>query len=196
MFKKAELVKSVHDLKELPPPKFPEIPILGRSNVGKSSFINILFRQKKLARVSSTPGFTKALNFYLVDHKFYLVDLPGYGFAKVSKEIRKNWQKLVEGYLKSPRDFRLFLLIFDIRRIPDHLDIMLWQFVESLRIPVIVILNKADTLFEREIEIKRKTYQNILQIPNSIPVVIFSCKKDLGRDTIRNLFKEMEIFSS
>ncbi|HCE80357.1 MAG TPA: ribosome biogenesis GTP-binding protein YsxC, partial [Thermodesulfobacterium commune] len=106
MFKHIEFVKSVFKLEDLPPPEFPEIAFLGRSNVGKSSLINAFLNRKKVAKVSSTPGFTKALNFFRIDFKFYLVDLPGYGFAKVPVEVKKHWQYLVEGYLKAVRDFR------------------------------------------------------------------------------------------
>ena len=89
MFKNIQFVKSVFKIKDLPPPELPEIAFLGRSNVGKSSLINAFLNRKKIARVSSTPGFTKALNFFRIDHKFFLVDLPGYGFAKVSPEYAK-----------------------------------------------------------------------------------------------------------
>jgi len=154
MFKRAEFIKSVFDLKDLPPPKYPEIALIGRSNVGKSSLINALFNQKNLAKVSSTPGFTKALNFFLVDRKFYLVDLPGYGYAKVSKEMRLRWKELIEGYLKSIRDLRLLILIFDIRRKPDELDVSLIKFVRGLKKQYHVVLNKIDLLEKHEIKKK------------------------------------------
>ncbi|MCX7613764.1 MAG: ribosome biogenesis GTP-binding protein YihA/YsxC [Caldimicrobium sp.] len=195
MFQKVGFLKSVYDLEELPPPKYPEIALLGRSNAGKSSLINTLFQQRRLARVSSTPGFTQALNFYLVDGGLYLVDLPGYGFAKVPRERQIKWQALVEGYLKSPRDFRLFLLIFDIRRTPDKLDKALITFVKSLKVPFALILNKTDTLTRNEAENQRKVYEAELKLPPSIPMLPFSCKDGNGKDRLIKLLKELDIFS-
>lgn len=187
MFKKVEFIKSVYKLSDLPPPKYPEIPILGRSNAGKSSFINVLIEQKGVAKVSSTPGFTKALNFFLIDRKFYLVDLPGYGFAKVSKKVFLSWQELIEGYLnKTIRDFMLLILIFDIRRTPDALDESLMEFVKNLNIPYLMLLNKKDTLKYHEVSKQIQLYmRKFLLLPENIPVPI-SCKTKEGIQEVRN----------
>ncbi len=191
MLKRVEFIKSVYKLEELPPPEYPEIAILGRSNAGKSSFINALLNQKKIARVSSTPGFTQALNFFLVDRKFYLVDLPGYGFAKVPKEVYKSWQILIEGYLRSPRDFRLLFLIFDIRRIPDELDKTLIKFVNFLKTPYAILLNKIDTLSKKEIEEQKEKFIKILKIPEKTEIFLISCKEKLGFEGIRAFLKKI-----
>ncbi|MEZ0343268.1 MAG: ribosome biogenesis GTP-binding protein YihA/YsxC [Caldimicrobium sp.] len=191
MFKRVEFLKSVYRLEDLPPPEYPEIAILGRSNAGKSSFINALLNQKKIARVSSTPGFTQALNFFLVDRKFFLVDLPGYGFAKVPKEVYKNWQILIEGYLRSPRDFRLLFLIFDIRRTPDELDKALIKFVNYLKTPYAILLNKIDSLSKKDIEDQKETFSKSLKIQEKTEIFLISCKEKLGFEPIRAFLKKI-----
>jgi len=184
MFKRAEFVKSVFNLSDLPPPKYPEVAILGRSNAGKSSLINALFNQRNLAKVSSTPGFTKALNFFLVDRKFYLVDLPGYGFAKVSKEMRLKWKELIEGYLRSIRDLRLLILIFDIRRTPDELDLSLIEFVKSLKKPYHIVLNKIDLLEKKELKERTEVYKEIFHLTDE-EISLTSCKERIGIASIK-----------
>lgn len=191
MFNRVEFIKSVYRLEDLPPPEYPEIAILGRSNAGKSSFINALLNQKKLARVSSTPGFTQALNFFLVNRKFYLVDLPGYGFAKVPKEVYKNWQVLIEGYLRSPRDFRLLFLIFDIRRTPDELDKTLIKFVNFLKVPYALLLNKIDTLSNKEREIQKDKFLKFLKISPEREVFLISCKEKWGLEPVKAFLKKL-----
>ncbi len=143
-FREIKFEKSVYKPEALPVPSLPEVAFLGRSNVGKSSLINAFLGQKRLARVSSTPGFTKAINFFRVDHRFYVVDLPGYGFAKVPPEVRLRWRTLIETYLSAPRPIKLLVLIFDLRRQPDALDQGLLRYVEALKRPYVVVLNKID----------------------------------------------------
>ncbi len=185
MFKYIEFVKSIYNLKDLPPPEFPEIAFLGRSNVGKSSLINAILNRKKVARVSSTPGFTKAINFFRINHQFYLVDLPGYGFAKAPVELQKKWKYLVEGYLKAIRDFRLLILIFDIRRNPDKLDINLIEFVKYIKKPFCIVLNKIDTLSKNEIKKQAENYLKIFNLNPDFPVFLTSCKKKEGIEPLK-----------
>ncbi|MFN3505344.1 MAG: ribosome biogenesis GTP-binding protein YihA/YsxC, partial [Caldimicrobium sp.] len=141
--------------------------------------------QKGIARVSSTPGFTKSLNYFLIDNKFYLVDLPGYGFAKVPKETYLSWKELIEGYFQSTRDFALLILIFDIRRTPDHLDLSLVKFVKKTKIPYLVVLNKKDTLKEIEIKEQKKLYQEKFLLSMEIPILVISCKTKEGIQNLR-----------
>ncbi|MFN3406918.1 MAG: ribosome biogenesis GTP-binding protein YihA/YsxC [Caldimicrobium sp.] len=190
-FKKVEFIKSVYKLSELPPPKYREIAILGRSNAGKSSLINALLNQKGIARVSSTPGFTKALNFFLIDNKIYLVDLPGYGFAKVPKEMYSLWKELIEGYFQSKRDFALLILIFDIRRTPDHLDLSLVEFVKKLRIPYLIVLNKKDTLKEIKIKEQIKVYQEKFLLSQDAPLFVISCKTKEGLQELHSFIEKI-----
>jgi len=185
MFKHIEFVKSIYDLKDLPPAEFPEIAFLGRSNVGKSSLINAILNRKNIARVSSTPGFTKAINFFRIDYQFYLVDLPGYGFAKAPAELQKNWKYLVEGYLTAPRDFRLLILIFDIRRTPDKLDINLVEFVKYIKKPFCIVLNKIDILSKNEIDKQVKNYKEALRLNPDFPMFLVSCKEKENIEPLR-----------
>jgi len=185
MFKQIEFVKSIYDLKDLPPPEFPEIAFLGRSNVGKSSLINAILNRKNIARVSSTPGFTKAINFFRIDYQFYLVDLPGYGFAKAPAELQKKWKYLIEGYLTVPRDSRLLILIFDIRRNPDELDINLIKFVKHIKKPFCMVLNKIDTLSKKEIDKQVKNYIEVFRLNPNFPIFLTSCKKKENIEPLR-----------
>ncbi|MDX1583949.1 MAG: ribosome biogenesis GTP-binding protein YihA/YsxC, partial [Thermoanaerobaculia bacterium] len=117
--------RAVHDPEQLPRDGRPQVAMVGRSNVGKSTLINTILRRKNLARTSQTPGKTRAIYFYLVNDKFYLVDLPGYGFAKVSKKEREDWRRLILGYLESEPPIELFFLLMDVRREPSELDLMM-----------------------------------------------------------------------
>lgn len=184
-FREISLVKSVFRVEDLPLPKLPEIAFLGRSNVGKSSLINAFLGQRKLARVSSTPGFTQALNFFCVDHRFLVVDLPGYGFAKAPLSVKKNWQKLIENYLASPRPLRLLILIFDIRRQPDKLDFMLLDYVKEVGRRFVVVLNKIDRAKKTEREKLRKTWQETLNLPKE-DLFLTSCRTNEGISIFRN----------
>ncbi len=185
MFKNIEFIKSIYNLKDLPPPEFPEIAFLGRSNIGKSSLINAFLNRKNVARVSSTPGFTKAINFFRVDYLFYLVDLPGYGFAKVSTKMQKKWKYLIEGYLKAVRDLRLLILIFDIRRTPDIMDTKLVEFVNFIKKTYCIVLNKIDTLSKNEIKKQKEVYIKIFNLDSKIPLFLTSCKEKEGIETFR-----------
>ncbi len=185
MFKQIKFLKSVFDLNQLPPPELPEIAFLGRSNAGKSSLINAFLNRKNIARVSSTPGFTKSLNFFRIDNKFFLVDLPGYGFAKVPLKLKQKWKYLVEGYLKSIRDFRLLILIFDIRKTPDKLDQSLIKFVNHCRKTYCIVLNKIDTLSKNEIKKQTQIYKKIFSIPENFPLFLISCKTKEGIEPLR-----------
>ena len=185
MFKNIQFVKSVYDLENLPPPKLPEIAFLGRSNVGKSSLINAFLNRKKIAKVSSTPGFTKSINIFQVDNKFLLVDLPGYGFAKAPVKLIQHWKKLVEGYLTSQRNFKLLILIFDIRRTPDNLDKNLISFVKYIKKPYCIVLNKIDTLSKNEIKKQKLLWEKELFIPENILLFLVSCKTKEGIENFR-----------
>ncbi len=185
MFKNIQFVKSVFKIKDLPPPELPEIAFLGRSNVGKSSLINAFLNRKNVARVSSTPGFTKAINFFRVDHRFFLVDLPGYGFAKVPPKVLKRWKILIEGYLTAVRDFRLLILIFDIRRTPDEMDKSLVSFIEHIKKPYCVVLNKIDTLSKNKLCRQQNFWQSQLPVQRDVHFFLTSCKTKEGISSLR-----------
>ena len=134
-FSNIEFLLSVHRLQQLPPEELPEVAFAGRSNVGKSSLINVLVGRKALVKVSSRPGKTQGLNYFRVDDKFHLVDLPGYGFAKVPKGMQNAWQSLISSYLTSRKTLRCVVVIIDIRHEAKQLDSQLLQFLKDAGSP-------------------------------------------------------------
>ena len=164
--KKIEFIKPVYNLNELPKQNLPTVVLCGRSNVGKSSFINSLFNTK-LAKTSSHPGKTRSINYYLVENKFFLVDLPGFGYARVSKSERDAWQHLLEKYFSLNENIDLAVHIIDSRHDPMQLDIELNEFLHKQRIPYFVILNKSDKLKQSELASARK------QINKFFPELIY-----------------------
>lgn len=149
---------SAYEVEQLPAPQMTEVAIVGRSNVGKSSLINALFNGKKLAKVSSTPGKTASINFFCVDDQFCLVDLPGYGYAKVSREVQKKWAALIDAYLNQKR-VQLILLLLDCRHPPTSQDRAFAEWAKHHQIPVLFIFTKADKL--KEAELKRSIEHNL-----------------------------------
>lgn len=188
-------VDSCHSLEQLPKDKKAHIAIAGRSNVGKSSLLNKFAGVKRLAKVSSTPGKTRALNFFLINTKFYLVDLPGYGYAKVSKSISKSWGKLIEDYLTTNKDLIGLVLLLDCRREPNQEDIELLEWLSSRQLPVLVVITKADKLSRSKILKKQKEIEDTFGV-STIP---FSVLKGTGikelTDAIFNLANMKNLYS-
>jgi len=142
----AEFLKSVYPQDEYPPDRYPEVAFAGRSNVGKSSLINTLVNRKGLARTSSSPGKTQSINFYLVNRSVFLVDLPGYGYAKVPQQVRKRWSPLVEDYCRTRKNLRGVVVIIDARIGPTPLDLSLIQWLRDLSMPALITMTKIDKL--------------------------------------------------
>jgi GTP-binding protein len=142
----ASFVASAFQPTQLPDETLPEVAFAGRSNVGKSSLLNRLLGRRSLVRVSSRPGFTQSINFFLVNEAVYFVDLPGYGFASAPKAVKRNWHALVEAYLQDRRRLRGVVCILDIRRRPDRMDLDLLDYLSSKGKGVWVVLNKADKI--------------------------------------------------
>ncbi len=155
---KAEFVVSAFKASQFPPAILPEIAFAGRSNVGKSSLMNRLMERRKLVKVSSRPGFTQSINFFLVDRHAYLVDLPGYGFAKAPRKVVRRWHRLVEDYLEERRTIAGVVCILDIRREPDRMDLDLLDYLNALNKRIWVVLNKMDKLSQPK---RRKDVQRI-----------------------------------
>ncbi len=156
MFEKQEFIKSVFNLKDLPPYSLPEVILCGRSNVGKSSFINSLFNKKYLAKTSSTPGKTRSINYYNIDETFYLVDLPGFGYAKTSKKEREFWAKLIGEYIQKSPHISLAFHFIDSRHKPTELDFQLNTLLNDFDIPYIILLSKTDKLNQSEYAYSKK----------------------------------------
>ncbi len=178
-------LKSVHVTTQLPKDNFKEIVLCGRSNVGKSSFINSLFNQKNLAKTSSSPGKTRSINYYLVDSKYFIVDLPGFGYAKVSKTERDRWQKLIEGYFLADRVITHAFHLIDSRHTPTQLDIVLQEFLMNAKIPTSILLTKIDKLKQSEISKSKKIINEFFPYVNVIDdVFLYSSIKGTGKKII------------
>lgn len=183
----AEFIKSAVKPADFPKEKLPEIAIVGRSNVGKSSLINTLLSRKGLAKTSSTPGRTQLINFFRINHKLIFVDLPGYGYAKVSASVKKNWQPMIEGYLKDRENLKGVVLIMDMRRPPEDEEEMLLDFLSSFSIPSILAITKADKLSGNEKIKQLRLFKKSLD-ENLIP---FSAVTGEGKDDLWRAIREL-----
>ncbi len=179
--KNVEFIKSVYSIKELPEELPVEIAFAGRSNVGKSSLLNAIFGRRKYVKVSSRPGFTQALNFFLINKSAYFVDLPGYGYAKAPKKVIEKWQRLIENYLTGRQSLRGVVCIFDIRRGVDELDIGLLNYLMSLGVEPFVVFNKADKLSNNKIRASLDR-SKILMPRLATPPFVLSAKTKKGVD--------------
>ena len=177
---RAEFVGSFHDMTQLPRDKRPHVAVAGKSNVGKSSLLNRLVGQKKLAKVSSTPGKTRALNFFLVNDRYYLVDLPGYGYAKVAKSVKDQWGKLIEQYLEGEPRLAGMVFLLDCRRDPGPEDIQLLEWLAGRSLPVMIAVTKADKLGREQLARKMRQIENELGLPS----IAFSAVTGLGKDQL------------
>ena len=173
-----------------PEPSLPEIAFAGRSNVGKSSLINSLVRRKKLARVSNTPGRTREINFFSVNDEFVLADLPGYGYARISKEQKAAWRPLIESYLRSSPALRGIVQLLDVRHDPTGEDDEMLDFLAELGAPTIVVLTKTDKLRPREAEERSAAIATGLGLPDD-QVIRFSARTGAGRDELAEAVVEL-----
>lgn len=170
--------------KEWPKDGLVEIGVIGRSNVGKSSLINLLLGTRKAARVSGAPGKTRALNFFRVDNKFYLVDFPGYGYAKVSKTEREAWKGLIDKYLAGSKNLKLILLLADSRHSSFKSDIEMKFWFDEYSIPTILIATKADKLSKSKLNRIWKENIKDFALPNLEQVIYTSAVSKIGKDEI------------
>ncbi|WP_164668457.1 ribosome biogenesis GTP-binding protein YihA/YsxC [Virgibacillus doumboii] len=186
----AEIVISAVSKKQYPGDRLPEIALAGRSNVGKSSFINKLIHRKNLARTSSKPGKTQTLNFYKINEAFYFVDVPGYGYAKVSKKEREKWGTMMEEYFETRDSLKAVMLITDIRHEPTADDVQMYEFLKYFELPVIVIATKLDKVPKGKRAKHLKRTKQTLQVESGDIVIPFSAETGEGKDeawgTIRN----------
>src|SRR4030095_16738 len=148
----AEFIKRIYDLRALPNSVLSEFLFVGRSNVGKSSLVNLICNKKKLAKIGSVPGKTRQLNYFLINEKFYLVDLPGYGYAKVPEQIRAGWRKLVEDYISERQNVKLVFVLIDSRHEPTYLDELMVSWLEYYEIPFAIVLTKSDKISSNKMQ--------------------------------------------
>ena len=186
-FNNAQFEKAFGTFAQLEGSDMPEICFCGRSNVGKSSLINKLLNRKSIARVSSKPGKTVTINFYRVD-KIRLVDLPGYGYAKVDFSERQRWSELMEGYFKSGRDIKMAFQLIDMRHPATDFDKTMLDFLSQMEIPYTVVLTKADKLNKTETENRLKLIKEELgDFATNVQIVPFSAQNGLGAEDLRNI---------
>lgn len=191
VIKNAEFLTSVALGSNLPNDSAPEIAIAGKSNVGKSSFINFLVNQKSLARTSSTPGRTRLVNFFTINKgEFYLVDLPGYGYARVSDEEKEKWAKLIEGYITGSPMLKGVFLLVDCRLEPNDNDRLLIQFLYSMNIDCTIIATKCDKLSKMQRNIMKKKIANGLAVGEK-DVIMTSSSAKIGKEEVLEVIEQI-----
>lgn len=189
-FQKAEFLDSCFDVKTIKLPTMPEIVFVGRSNVGKSSMINAVLGRKALARTSSTPGKTVSINFYGIDGKVLLTDLPGYGYAQRSKEQRKGWGSLIESYLSlKTRDIRLICMLTDARHEPTKDDLMMYHYLMSTEFLFCVAATKCDKLNKTETENRRISLAERF----GTEPIMFSAQTKSGVEQLRQIIEDVTV---
>lgn len=183
-----EFAASATGKKDYPAAGLPELMLIGRSNVGKSSLINKLVNRKKLARTSSTPGKTQTVNFYRINKDFFFVDLPGFGYARVPRDVKKAWGPMIDRYIASGRNIAGALIVLDIRRTPGGAEKDLYNWLASLKIPLLTVLTKADKFSRSRRTQKAREVESLL--PGHTPVV-FSAVSGLGKDVLMKHIQSM-----
>lgn len=170
--------------KQYPSAGLPEIVLVGKSNVGKSSFVNTMINRKKLARTSSEPGKTRQINFYNIDDSFYFVDLPGYGYSKMSKTEQEKVGKFIEEYLFHRKEISLIIFLVDIRHEPTANDKLMYNYIISSKIPCLILTNKADKIAITKVDDQVKKIQKILNPIGDIPTLPFSSERKIYKDEV------------
>ncbi len=172
--------------KQYPNNHLPEIVLVGKSNVGKSSFINTMINRKKLARTSSEPGKTRQINFYNMDNIFYFVDLPGYGYSKMSKKEQEQVGKFIEQYLFHRKEISLIIFLIDIRHSPTVNDKLMYNYIISSGLPCLILANKADKIAITKVDDTVKSLQKELNPIGDIPTLPFSSERKIYKDDVWN----------
>ncbi len=171
----------------------PEFLLVGRSNVGKSSFINTIVNRKNLARVSATPGKTQTLNFYIVNDSFYLVDVPGYGYALTSKEQQKKFGLMIEEYLEKRKELKRVFMLIDFRHKPTEDDLLMYNFLKYYHVPVTIVATKVDKVGASKKDANLKSITDSLDLVVGDDIVLFSSVTKLGREEILQKIEDLTI---
>lgn len=181
VIKSSEFIKSTINYTDFPTNGLSEVAIVGRSNVGKSSIINSLLNRKKIAKVSSTPGKTRTINFFLINNSIYLVDFPGYGYAKVSKSEKDMWKYKIEDYFKNRSVLRKVILLIDSRHEPFESDINMCNWIKHLNYDISIIATKSDKLKRSEIKKNEQIFKKIFNVSN---IMFYSSLKNENREEL------------
>lgn len=176
---------------QYPPGDKPEVAFAGRSNVGKSSLINCLLNRRGLARVAATPGKTRELNFYNIDETLYLVDLPGYGYASVSKDKKASWGEAIEIYLNLRLQLKMIVLLVDIRHAPSKDDVIMYNWICERKVPHVVVATKLDKIPKSQINVRFKEIKQVLGMKEEAALTSFSSETKQGRDELWRQIKLM-----
>lgn len=187
---RAEFVRSAAGPRDFPRDRLPQVAFAGRSNVGKSSVINRLLNRKNFARVGSAPGKTTHINYFRIDEKLYLVDLPGYGYAKVSQQEKERWAGLIQSWFDDPSLMSLGLLIVDARHKPTADDQGMANYFKSTGRPWAVVANKLDKLKKSELESNLALIRETLELPEDVKLIPFSAEKGTGKEELLRLILE------
>jgi GTP-binding protein len=188
--KSTDFITSAVKPDQYPPSEFPEVAFAGRSNVGKSSLINKLVNRRSLVKTSSTPGRTQLINFFMVNGDLSLVDLPGYGYAKVPAAVKKQWGPMVEAYIANRTSLKAVVLLMDIRRTPKAEEFNLMDWLRHHQIPMILVLTKADKLSKTQQTKQRKIAAEVLGV-DAADFVLFSAKSGLGTAILWELIEQV-----
>lgn len=186
----AEFIISAVGPSQYPEDALPEIALAGRSNVGKSSLINCLISRKNLARTSSQPGKTQTLNYYKINQDLYFVDLPGYGYAKVSKTKREQWGKFIESYLLNREPLRLVMQLVDLRHPPSKDDQAMYEWLRHMDVPVLVVATKADKIPKSRWPKHLKIVRETLGMDKGVQPLMFSSELGLGKDELWGILEQ------
>ena len=176
---------------QYPEEALPEFMLLGRSNVGKSSFINTLVNRKNIARTSSVPGKTQTLNFYLVNNEFYLVDAPGYGYAAVNKQQQKKFGLMIEEYLQKREQLKRAFLLVDFRHKPTEDDLLMYNFLKYYNVPVTIVATKVDKVSSSKKDKNYQTLKNTLDEVVGDNIVLFSSESKMGKEDVLKLIQDL-----
>ena len=176
--------------KQYPKNNLPEIVLVGKSNVGKSSFINTMINRKKLARTSSEPGKTRQINFYNIDETFYFVDLPGYGYSKMSKKEQEQVGKFIEEYLFNRKEISLIIFLIDIRHSPSANDRLMYNYIISSGLPFIILANKADKIAITKVDNAVLDLQKQINPIGDVTTLPFSAERKIYKDDVWNIIEQ------
>jgi GTP-binding protein len=186
----AKFVRSVGRLEDVPQDRRPHIAFAGRSNVGKSALINYLVNRKGLASISKSPGKTRMLNFYLVNDRFYFVDLPGYGFAKVPGSVRRIWVQLIDDYIARCETLRMVVWLLDIRREPSREDAQMWLLLKDTCVPVVMAATKCDKVSRGRLGRNLSKIREALDVPDGLPFITTSAQRRRGRQQLLSAIEQ------